>query len=445
MKKLILVLLSIIGFNFSQTNAQYFPPINSENWEKIDPISLNWNNEKIEDLFKFLDEKNTKSFIVLKDGKIVIEKYFDSFTADSNWYWASAGKTLTSVLVGIAQEEGLLSINEKSSKYLGDGWTSCPKEKEDLITIRHQLTMTTGLDYEVNDLDCTEPECLKYKVDSGTQWFYHNAPYTILDKIVENASKQNFNLYFAQKIRNQIGMNGLWIKRNFNNVYYSNARSMARYGILIANNGYWDTQNIIKDKDYIQSMINTSQELNKSYGYLWWLNGKESFMIPGTTKVFNGYAMQDAPNDLYAALGRDGQILNIVPSKGIIVIRMGEKPDEQFFISNVFNNQIWQYLNDIMKNETSISNQDSSDKSSDNKISEDIVFPNPANDFINVNLDEAKTTIKLYNSIGECVIAKIVTNLENNTNQIQISISHLPSGVYYLNNGNSTEKVIIMK
>lgn len=444
MKNLILILVLIYGLNVSQVIAQYFPPNNSENWEKIDPTSLNWNNEKIEELYKFLDEKNTKSFIVLKDGKIVLEKYFDSFTADSIWYWASAGKTLTSALVGIAQEEGLLSINEKSSKYLGEGWTSCTKEKEDLITIRHQLTMTTGLDYEVNDVDCTEPECLKYKADSGTQWFYHNAPYTLLDKVIENSTNQNFNLYFAQKIRNPIGMNGIWIKRNSNNVYYSNTRSMARYGILISNNGYWENQNIIKDKDYIQSMINTSQDLNKSFGYLWWLNGKESFMIPGTNRVFNGYAMPDATADLYAALGRDGQILNIVPSKGLIVVRMGEKPDDQFFISNAFNNQIWQYLNEITENETSISDINSIIT----------IYPNPTNDYINLNLenienisyankDNSEILVNLYNSIGNCVVS--INKSANSENVLRIPVSHLPIGVYYLNIGNYTEKVLIFR
>ena len=60
---------------------------------------------------------------MLKDGKIAIEKYFGTFTKDSLWYWASAGKTLTAFLVGQAQENGLLSISDSTSKYLGSGWT----------------------------------------------------------------------------------------------------------------------------------------------------------------------------------------------------------------------------------------------------------------------------------------------------------------------------------
>jgi len=152
-------------------------------------------------------------------------------------------------------------------------------------------------------------------------------------------------LSLHKKIRNKIGMNGLWVKDGFNNIYLSTARSMARFGILMLNNGNWNGTDVIKDKNYTQDMINTSQNLNKSYGYLWWLNGKESYMLPGFTKVFNGILMPDAPDDLYAALGKNGQILNVVPSKGLIMVRMGERPDDQFFISTHFNNDIWKYLN----------------------------------------------------------------------------------------------------
>ncbi len=445
MKFIITLSIAFLFFSFLFAENIYFPPLTGSDWETITPESLNWDTSKIDELYNFLDERNSKAFIVLKDGKIVLEKYFDSFSKDSNWYWASAGKTLTSALVGIAQEENLLSINDKTSKYLGEGWTSCPKEKEDLITIRHQLTMTTGLDYQVDDVDCTDPECLRYKADAGSQWYYHNAAYTLLENVVVNASGQNYNTYFAQKIRNQIGMNGLWIKANFNNLFYSTPRSMARYGILIANNGFWEDNDIIKDKNYIQEMINTSQDLNKSYGYLWWLNGKESFMIPGTTKVFNGSSMPDSPNDLYAALGKDGQILSIVPSKGIIVVRMGERPDDQFFISNIFNNQIWQYLNEIMSGETTV--EDNNDKMG--------ISPNPASEYIEINYGSIgacsndngaspiASEIKIYNSFGELVFSD-VPHLEDVAHLKRIDISHLPVGIYVIHIGKRVEKFIKM-
>ena len=70
----------------------------------------------------------------IADGKIVLEKYFGTFTQDSIHYWASAGKSLTATMIGIAQQKGLLNINDSVSKYLGVGWSSETRQKEKLIT-----------------------------------------------------------------------------------------------------------------------------------------------------------------------------------------------------------------------------------------------------------------------------------------------------------------------
>jgi CubicO group peptidase (beta-lactamase class C family) len=201
------------GNSQEPTMTLYFPATTGNNWESVSPTSLNWKSAELADMYTYLEQKKTKAFIILKNGKIVVERYFGTFTADSNWYWASAGKTMTAMLVGIAQEQGILNINNKTSQYLGTGWTSLPLAKENLITVKNQLTMTTGLDDAVQpDNDCTLPACLQYKADAGLRWSYHNAPYTLLDKVIENSSGASFNTYFQQKIRDKIGMNGLWLK-----------------------------------------------------------------------------------------------------------------------------------------------------------------------------------------------------------------------------------------
>ena len=261
------------------TDTLYFPPVGSTEWQTTTPSSLGWNTNELNNLYTYLDSEHTKAFIILKGGKMVVEKYFGTFTADSLWYWASAGKTLTAFLTGIAQQDGIINLNDKTSKYLGTGWTSEPLDKENLITIKNQLTMTSGLDDGVADPDCTLPACLVYKSDAGTRWAYHNAAYTLLDEVIQNASGLPYNTYFQQKIRDRIGMNGLWIKSpNSNNVFYSNARSMARFGLLMLNKGKWDNTAILSDTNYFNAQVNTSQNLNLSYGFLTWLNGKTSFM-----------------------------------------------------------------------------------------------------------------------------------------------------------------------
>lgn len=333
-------------FAASVSAQSYFPPNDSSEWDTLSPSSLDWCPEKIDSLYAFLDETNSKSFILLKDGKIVLEQYFDEHTDSSFWYWASAGKTLSSFLVGIAQEEGFLNINDTTSDYLGSGWTYSSPEEEEKITIWNQLTMTSGLDDGVSNPFCTDDSCLIYLAEPETRWAYHNAPYTLLRPVLENATGQGINIYANQRLLNPIGMDGVFSYVGYDNVFSSTTRSMARFGLLIQNNGEWDGTQILSDEDYFSQMINTSQALNESYGYLWWLNGKSSFMLPGTQFVFDGSLFPNAPNDVIAALGKNGQIINVVPSENMVWVRMGNASSTELVETNL-NIGVWNYINDL--------------------------------------------------------------------------------------------------
>lgn len=337
-----------------QPNTElYFPPLTGSTWENLTPQDLGWNTDKIPALLTFLENNNTRAFLLLKDGKIVMEHYFGTtfvgttFTANSNWYWASAGKTLTAFVVGIAQQENYLSLQDPTSDYLGQGWTSLTPAQESAITVWHQLTMTTGLDDGVANRDCTDSECLTFLASPSTRWAYHNAPYTLLDNVVEEATSQDFDAYFENKLSNKIGMTGFWSYIDFNHVYFSTPRSMARFGLLVLNKGKWQDEAIMTDLDFFEAMTNTSQNLNLSYGYLWWLNGKSSFKVPSLQTTFPGSITPSAPSDMVAAMGRDGQLLNVVPSKGLVMVRMGDSPDNSL-VPFTFQDEIWKKINEII-------------------------------------------------------------------------------------------------
>ncbi|MGB1931961.1 MAG: serine hydrolase domain-containing protein [Flavobacteriales bacterium] len=328
-------------------NAQsYFPPISSSNWDSISPSSLDYCQANIDSLYDYLDANNTKAFILLKDGKIVLENYFNEHTDTSNWYWASAGKTIIALLTGIAQKDGLLDINTSTSSYLSEAWTNTTPEQESMISLWHQLTMTSGLDDGVEDPYCTLDTCLVYLAEAGTRWAYHNGPYTLLRNVIENASGLGINNYAFQKLTSPIGMNGVFVYEDYNSIFFSTARSMARFGLLILNEGQWNQNDILGDDVYYNAMINTSQEHNESYGYLWWLNGKNSYMIPQTQYVFDGQLSPNAPSDMFAAMGKNGQFINVVPSENMVWIRMGDAPEETLVPFN-FNDEIWTYINQL--------------------------------------------------------------------------------------------------
>ena len=364
MRKILRILLFLVlvcgcskkdnEINQTPVSNFYFPEINSEEWDATLPEELSWNSTAIDDLNGFLEQNNTRAFIVLKEGKIVLENYWGNddqetavFNKNSSWPWYSAGKTLTAFLVGIAQENGLLSIEDSSSNFLGSGWTSLSDNQEIAIKIKHQLTMTTGLDYHVDDLNCTEPNCLIYRNAPGTQWFYHNASYSLLKEVIENASQTTYNIFSNQSVESKIGMSGNWIESNYNMTYLSSARDMARFGLLVLNRGIWKEEVILNDTDYFSMMTNTSQTLNESYGYLWWLNGKNSLIPPGFTIPVGRSLTPNAPDDMIAGLGKDGQYLDIVPSQDLVIIRMGGAPEDSE-VSNGFHDEMWRYINEVI-------------------------------------------------------------------------------------------------
>jgi CubicO group peptidase (beta-lactamase class C family) len=340
------LLFSYLGA--SSAHAQlYFPPLSGTTWDSSAVETIGWQAARLDSLYRYLDQTNTKAFIVLYRGKRVVERYFDSFRRDSLWYWASAGKSMTATLVGIAQQEGLIDINQRANLYMGNGWTSASLAQENNIKVLNQLTMTSGLNDLTGDRDCTSPACLDYLTTPNTRWAYHNGPYTLLDSVIERSTGQSLNAYFLNKVRLKTAINGAYIRSGpYNVVMVSTARSFARFGLLTQNRGTWNTTPVLTATAYYDAMITSSQTINPSYGYLWWLNGKTSYMSPQIQFSFPGSYAPSAPADMFAALGRDGQICAVVPSQELVVIRMGENPGgTASLVPTLYVDEVWKRIN----------------------------------------------------------------------------------------------------
>lgn len=418
MGKKTLILFAFLAFFSARSQTTYFPPLFGNTWDTVSPASLGWCQDKLDSLIDYLGSRNTKAFIILKNGKIALEKYYGTFTQDSSWYWASAGKTLTAFTVGIAQQEGHLSIDDTTSDYLNSGWTSCPTAKEELITIRHQLTMTSGLDDGVPDYTCTLDTCLQYLSDAGTRWSYHNGPYTLLDEVIQSATGQTLNSYVSQKIGSQTGITGAYFPSGYNNVFYSKPRSMARFGLLVLNKGNWNGNQILTDTTYFNQMVNTSQLLNPSYGYLWWLNGKASFMLPTLQNIFPGSLNPSAPDDMFAAVGKSGQLINIVPSQNLVFIRMGNSPGAGGAVPVAFNDTIWQILNTVFCNPSSVS--DVSFNESNLKV-----YPNPAQQMVTVEVPKQFFDLQITDLAG-----RVIIDNKHIWQKSEIDLQNLMKGIY---------------
>lgn len=419
MNKYFLLLFALIISLKMYAQSLYFPPIGANTWETIPPNSIGYCQPQIDSLYNFLEAENTKAFILLKDGKIVLEKYFGTHTQSTAWQWASAGKTITSFMVGLAQQDGYLSITDTSAEYLGQGWTNSSPAQEEKITIRHQLTMTSGLDDGTADPFCIVDTCLHYKADAGLRWAYHNAPYTLLDSVIENAVGITMNAYTTQKLKTPTGMTGTFVPVGFNNVFFSNARSMARFGLLILNKGNWNGNQIMSDTSYFNQMVKTSQALNPSYGYLWWLNGKTTFMVPQSQLVIPGPICSHAPTDMIVAMGKGGQFLNVVPSENMVWLRMGNEPNNSM-VPFLLNNDIWEYVKKLTCAPVGME---------DAVLGSDFLhlYPNPSKDILNVKWDYEISKIEVINLHGQ-----VIKSVSPSSHSMAIPIKEIASGFYLL-------------
>lgn len=409
---------------FAQAQEYYYPPLQGNSWETISNTELGWCDEKVDSLLQFLEERDTKAFILLKNGRMALEQYYGTYTQDSLWYWASAGKSLMGVMMGLTQEDGLLDIEEPISNYLGEGWTSCTAEEENNILIRHQISMASGLDDSLEETgsinNCFDPECFVCIAAPETRWAYHNSAYRLSQDVMETATGFDKTLYTRTRLGNRIGMAGFW----FNYIYFSTARDMARFGHLILSEGSWDGDQVMADQAYYQAMISPSQEQNKAYGYLWWLNGQESYQLPGLQFTFSGSLIPNAPDDMFAALGRDDQKIYVVPSLDMVVVRQGLAAGGVNPALSSFDNLLWE----------KIMNLDCLTAVEEVSTHREVwLSPNPTQDVLRVNGLEGRIQLRLYDLHGQ-MLQQIAGN--------EMNISEQPTGVYVLQAQSGRESLV---
>jgi CubicO group peptidase (beta-lactamase class C family) len=328
------------------STGYYFPPNSGSEWQTINIDSLKWNSDNLQALLDFAKEKRTYGLIILYKGKIVTENYWNDWSEKTPMEIASAGKSITAFLIGLAQQENLLNINDPTSTYLGTGWSSMSAGKEKLITVRHHLSMTTGIDDR--DDNCVAASCLRYRIDAGKRWSYNNVPYFLLHHILEKASGSSFDEFTKTRLADKIGLQN-WKWDNY--MLSLNTRDMARFGLLILAGGKWRNEQIMSDSTYLKAMLSTSSNLNRSYGYLWWLNGQPSYVAPGEGVAHQGSLIPDAPKDMVSAMGRGDKKIYVVPSMDLVIVRQGEDTGESVFGPSSFDNDLWKKIKAVIPSE----------------------------------------------------------------------------------------------
>jgi len=329
----------------------YFP---ADDWDTVEPGAVGWDPDKLAAAMDLAMSRKSSGVVILHRGRIMAEKYQDirpksfrylgmSHGRDGNGRVvedvASVQKSVVSFLVGVAQEKGLVKIGDPVHHHLGVGWSKAEPKQEAAITIRHLITMSSGLN-----------EKLEFVAQPGTKWKYNTTAYSRSLLAIVAASGKSPNELTSEWLTDPVGMkDSRWVERRWaenSNVaanrygFTTTARDLARFGLLILAKGKWNDETLLADQEYLQASLSPSQRLNRSYGFLWWLNGQKSGVR--AVRRVEGPLIPAAPRDLFAAFGALGRKCYVVPSLGLVVTRLGDSPE--VIGKPRFDNEFWRLL-----------------------------------------------------------------------------------------------------
>lgn len=298
-----------VPFNFQETSHGKFP-------KEINDIPFD----------KYLNENNTVAFLIIKNDTIQYEKYFKGYDKISIVPSFSMAKSVTSILIGCAIEDGLIkSVEEPITNYIPE----LIKNGFRKVTIKHLLQMTSGIQFNESYINPfgdaasfyyglqlrKEIDRMKLKTEPGKQFEYVSGNTQLLGLILERSLKdKTITSYLQEKIWTPLGMeyNASWsIDSKTNGIektfccLNARARDFAKIGRLYKNKGNWNGKQIVSQKWVETSTkLDTSEGSVNFYQYQWWL---------------------PTPNEDFMAEGILGQFIYVHPSKDLIIVRLGKK------------------------------------------------------------------------------------------------------------------------
>jgi len=318
--------------------SEYWP--GPTDWAGIDPNAAGFDPAKLSGAVDVAMAERSNSVVVLRGGRRVVERYAAGVTSASRQEIASAAKSMVSVLVGIAIDQGRIKSVDQSAADFIPQWRGTPQAA---ITLRHMLSMTSGQDFRGLALRGVTGDQLAINaaaaqaVPPGTRWAYDTATFHLLYHVIARAAGERFEV-FAQ--RNLLGPLGMTDTSWLTNVgqgpdgpvtnYYSarcSARDLARFGLFAQREGRWAGRQLVS-AGYLRAATAPSHGLNPAYGYLWWNNakpGRGAGVGAGGAEA-SGYRFEGSPRDTFAAMGAGGQVVMIVPSLDLVVVRQGQNP-----------------------------------------------------------------------------------------------------------------------
>jgi CubicO group peptidase (beta-lactamase class C family) len=259
----------------------------------------------------------------------------------------SVTKSITSLLVGIAQDRGLLDLDDPATTYIPE-WAGTPSAE---ITVRDLLANTSGRQWDLRTdyvaMAAQAQDKTGYAIGLGQDappgevWAYNNSAIQTLDRVLEEATGQEPAAFAQEVLFEPLGMTATSLTRDpaGNTLTFMGVQTtcadLARIGQLVLQDGRWGDDQVVSSA-YLAEALSPSSDLNDAYGLLWWLNREGTVVSPtlatgrgtDTTPSAATQVVPGAPEDLVWALGLGNQILMVDRADGVVAVRLGERPPD---------------------------------------------------------------------------------------------------------------------
>lgn len=301
-------------------NAQTVWP--GADWEVATPASQGMDAATLEKAKAWLESHNSKSGVVIRHGRIVAEWYFAGADQHTKFAAYSTSKSLSSMATGLAIADGKLALDHTVGKYLPE---ASPESKR-AVTVKQLLSMTSGVHNDSGigmreDLFSYALKTAPMDYEPGAKWDYNNTGLSLLSPVFHKATGQQIDEVLKERVFQPIGMTSddwTWERREGLALPYSGchttARSLGRIGLMVLHHGEWNGKQIVPAA-WLKESTGASQDLNPTYGYLWWNNATGKW--------------KNVPKEAYAALGKWDNNIFIAPSLDLVVIRQSDLAPEK--------------------------------------------------------------------------------------------------------------------
>ncbi len=309
-------------------------------WRSCSPESVGMDSERLKQVYDYVANPavNSEGIVIVKDGYLVAEAYFGSFNRNQRHASYSIAKSFISSLIGIAINRGDIENVDQPVHRFFDAWQDESVDgRKKRITIRHLLTMSSGLEWNESDYynDTSQNDVyimggmndfIDYvlqknsQYEPGTVWRYSSGDSMLLSGILQEATGITAHQYALTHLLNPIGLQNIsWQHDPSGHTVGgwgidATVREYAKFGFLYLNGGEWDGVQLLS-RDWIRDSWTPVTDRIDHYGYQWWLG-----------PALSGFEGSGLPERIYIAWGIYTQQIFVVPDHQLLIVRVANDP-----------------------------------------------------------------------------------------------------------------------